>query len=491
MVITASVRPDPGDDEQTSPRSPLGVIGARLPERGDHPTWIRLLAIVAIVATFGAALTVALGAGSIRSGIDSLGHRTAPGVAATEEMASALADMDSQMGNLLLAGDDPTLVVTRATALRAYEQCRVQAGNDLRLATTIAGSDSATQATLSSIFDHFGQYEALAADIQLLDASEHNPAGHPSPDILTEYRQATDLMATMLGTIQDLTRANNDVLQSAYIATRHDSVVTDAWLGVFAVVLFAALIGLQVMLRLTMRRLLNPALLAATVLALVLVIGGAIATTQASTQLRIAKQNAFDSLLVLEQARAIGFDANADESRYLVDPVRVEQYEPAFFTKSQALAQVNASSYAQYYPALTTAMSTFIDGTGLTIGGLFGDELRNIDFLGEDISARATLAAYHTYQQDDTAFRAQAENNLQQAISFYTSTDYGSSDGDFAAYNIQLNSVTDVNQHAFDAAIPAGINALSGWTNWIPYSLFALITIAAFLGVRPRLAEYR
>ncbi|WP_216898523.1 hypothetical protein [Nocardia alni] len=491
MVTAAPLRPESGHDEQTGPRGPLTVIGARLPGRGDHPAWIRLLAIVAIVAAFGAAVTIALGAGSIRGGIDSLGHHTAPGVAATEDMASALADMDSQIGNLLLAGDDPALAVTRATALRTYEQCRVQAGDDLRLATTVAGGDSATQATLSSIFDHFGQYEALAANIQLLDASEHNPAGHPSPDILNEYRQATDLMATTLGTIQDLTHANNNVLQSAYTATRHDSVVTDAWLGVFAVVLFAALIGLQVMLRLTMRRLLNPALLVATVLALVLVIGGAIATTQAGTQLRIAKQDAFDSLLIVEQARAIGFDANADESRYLVDPTRAQQYEPAFFTKSQVLAQVDASTFAQYYPALTTAMGTFIDGNGLTIGGLFGDELHNIDFLGEDISARATLAAYHTYQQDDTIFRAQAETNLQQAISFYTSTDYGSSDGDFAAYNIQLNSVTDVNQHAFDAAIPAGINDLGGWTDWIPYALFALITIAAFLGIRPRLAEYR
>jgi hypothetical protein len=41
-----------------------------------------------------------------------------------------------------------------------------------------------------------------------------------------------------------------------------------------------------------------------------------------TAHLKVAKQDAFDSILALTQARAVSYDANADESRYLVDPAR-------------------------------------------------------------------------------------------------------------------------------------------------------------------------
>ncbi len=38
--------------------------------------------------------------------------------------------------------------------------------------------------------------------------------------------------------------------------------------------------------------------------------------------MRAAKKDAFDSILALSQTRAVSYDANADESSYLVDPGR-------------------------------------------------------------------------------------------------------------------------------------------------------------------------
>jgi hypothetical protein len=40
----------------------------------------------------------------------------------------------------------------------------------------------------------------------------------------------------------------------------------------------------------------------------------------------VAENDAFDSVLALSQMRAVSYDANADESRYLVDPARAGQY---------------------------------------------------------------------------------------------------------------------------------------------------------------------
>jgi len=484
MVTATPARPG-------APASGRGVLtGTRpllLPERSDRPGWIRLLAGVAVIAAFATALTVTLGAGAVRDGIDSLGHHTAPGVAATEDLAAALADMDSQIANLLLAGDDSSLSGTRTSALTTYEQRRTQADNDLRQATVIAGNNTAAQHTIDTLLDQLGRYEALAATIELLDNSEHNPAGHPSAAILSQYRQGADLMAGMQRATQDLTNANSGVLETAYTATRNDVTTSNRWLTTFALILFGALLGLQVMLRRTMHRRLNPALLAATGLALALVIGGAIATAQAGYQLRTAKQDAFTSLLALEQARAIGFDANADESRYLLDPDRATQYQQAYLDKSQQLAQVNVNTLPQYYPALSTPAG----GSVATIGGLFGNELANLTFAGEDTAAQAMFDAYRNYQRDDQTLRREATTDLRQAISFDTSPAVGASDGDFAAFNTALDGVIAINQHAFDKAVPAGIDALSGWTNWITYVLFALAAVAIFLGIRARLAEYR
>lgn len=50
-------------------------------------------------------------------------------------------------------------------------------------------------------------------------------------------------------------------------------------------------------------------------------------TTSGAECLRVAKKDSFDSVLALNRARAVSYDANADESRYLADPQRADQYE--------------------------------------------------------------------------------------------------------------------------------------------------------------------
>ncbi|MFI5778057.1 hypothetical protein [Nocardia sp. NPDC051570] len=458
----------------------FGNAAALLPPRADRPGWIRLLAIVAALAALATAIVVAVGAHRVHAGTTLLGQRIAPGVAATEDLSFALADMDAQLANVLLAGGDSGLTRVRADALNTYDQRRTQADADLRQAAALAGADPDAQRILDTVLDQFGRYEALAANVMLLSANGHDPAGRPAPPVLDLYRQATDLMATILPTAHRLTESNDHVLGDAYAAARGDARTALIWLAVLGIGLLAALAGLQIMLRLTVRRRLNPPLLVATALALGLILGGAVTNSAADGQLRVAKQDAFDSLIALQQARAIGYDANADESRYLLDPDRAAQYTQAFLTKSQELADLKATTLPTYYPALDRAIAT---DSG--IGGLFGDELRNITFAGEGDAARRTLTAFATYEHDDRAMRSISD--LRQAISL----DTGGSNSDFAAYNKELDAVIAINQRGFDDAIRAGGSVLTGWTGWIPFGLTALIAAGVLLGVRPRLAEYR
>ena len=131
-----------------------------------------------------------------------------------------------------------------------------------------------------------------------------------------------------------------------------------------------ALLGTQVFLAVRFRRLVNPALAAATVLAVGLAIAGAVQLGAQAGNLKVAKQDAFDSILALTQARAVSYDANADETRFLVDPGRAAAYQDAFLRKSQELVNVGNVGHATGSPwiALIPAIGAALIAA-LAIGG--------------------------------------------------------------------------------------------------------------------------
>jgi hypothetical protein len=469
-----------------------GAARARLPERSDTPAWIRVLATVAVIATLATALLTAANARTVRSGIELVGQHTAPHVTATEDLSFALADMDAQVANVLLAGGDPALESTRGYARKTYEHRRIQADADLQQATAIAGSDESVQRVIRDILDRLGQYEAAVATILAMNDTEHNPAGRPSVRLLVQYRQASGVMGGILESTSRLTQDNTAVVDGSYRSTVRSAGYAGVGLVLLGLVTLGALIGLQVLLRLTMRRRLNPALLAATVLAGALIVGGLGTGSAATDRLTLAEQHAFHSLLRLEQARALGYDSNADASRWLLDPANAKEYEQAFLRKSQQVADVRVQAIGDYDAAYARALDAYRnDHADIEFGGLLGDTLRHIEFPGERITADTVLRAWRDYQRDDRTMHTMAATSLPDAISFATSGDPGNSDGDFADYDTKLGILIGIDQHAFDTAISDGSGTLSGWTGWLPYTAVVVIAALVLLGVRPRLAEYR
>ena len=107
--------------------------------------------------------------------------------------------------------------------------------------------------------------------------------------------------------------------------------------AVAGLALVGVLVATQVFLSRRTRRTFNPFLIAATVLTLALV--GEIAGTlgAANEHLRGAKQDAYDSIYALTSARTVSYDANADESLWLLaqeDP----RYETSFMTKTRQIS---------------------------------------------------------------------------------------------------------------------------------------------------------
>lgn len=211
-----------------------------------------------------------------------------------------------------------------------------------------------------------------------------------------------------------------------------------------------------------------------------------------SGHLRVAKQDAFDSVQALTLARAVSYDANADESRFLVDPGRAAQYQQAFLSKSRQIANVGPAGISGYDAALAADVRAYErDHSDIRFGGYLGAEFRNITFPGERQAAVAALLAFQRYERDDRTLRALAAKDLAAAVAYDTGTAPGQSDGAFSQYDKALASVIAVNASAFTAAVADGEDGAVGWEAGLPAAGLVLLVALTLAGVRPRLAEYQ
>lgn len=457
------------------------------------PQRLRALATVAAAFALVFGVVVVQGVAALRGGLSDIGHQAGPQVVATSDVYFALNDMDAQVANVLLVGDEQDLGVGRARALAIYEQRRAQADADLQMAAAIGANDPTARQAIRAVLDALGRYEALAAQAVLVDGDAHHAAGRPPQRALVVYRQATDLLKTrLLPEVSRLTGANSATLERSYRATRSHTQWAAGWTVLAGLALAGTLAALQIVLARRFHRRFNPFLLLATLVAgLVTVIAAATFTAEAE-HLRVAKKDAFDSVMALSQARSTGYDANADESRYLVDPARASAYEQAFLAKTQRLAALPGVSLADYPAALASARDAYRhDHTNVGWGGYLGTEFRNITFPGERDLAEQTLDRFLAYEQDDPHMRSEfRQGRIQDAVRFDTAYSPGNSNYDFGRFDQSLEALIRLNQSHFDGAVRAGENGLRGW-NLIPWGAAFAVTVLAFAGVRPRLAEYR
>jgi hypothetical protein len=461
--------------------------------RWTIPRRIQAGAVAAAVLVMALGLVMGMAAGDLRGGFRQIGHASGPQVAAASDLYLALNDMDAQVANVLLIGDEPGLGVGRAPALAIYEQRRMRADEDVRQASAIADTGASGRQSLRAVLDGLGRYEALAAEAILLDGQAHHAAGKAPANVVARYRQATDLLRTrVLPAAQSLAGSNAVVLEHTYQARRSGARKAEVWTASLGVALLAVLVGLQWFLGRRFRRLVNPALVLASLVVALLTVSGVRLFGSEAEHLRVAKKDAFDSVLALSRMRAVSYDANADESRYLVDPARAGQYRQAFLDKSQQVLRLDGADLTTYDVDLAQAVSAYrADHDDLRFTGLLGVEFRNITFPGERAAAERTLTLYQAYERDDRHMRALAESGrTHEAIRFNTSYTAGDSNHDFDAYDKALAALTAINHDAFDSAISDGEHGLGGWSV-IPPAAVALTMALIVAGIWPRIAEYR
>ncbi|MEU9044293.1 MULTISPECIES: hypothetical protein [unclassified Kitasatospora] len=473
------------------------VRGARTVGSRAHwttPRLVRGLTVLSLAALLVLGVTATVVLAGARDGTDTIGHRAAPQATRAADLYFALSDMDAQAANLLLVGADPEYTTLRTQTLDTYEQRRAQADDDLQKAAQAATDDQAGQRAVQLVLGRLGSYEALVARAQLLEEQAGSPAGQPSPAALETYRQATDLLrGQLLPAADQVTVANDAAVERVYQQQRDALGSGWWWLLAVGLLTLVVLLGLQRALAVRYRRVVNPALAAVTLLTGAVLVIGLNLAGRAEDHLVTAKSNAYDSVIALSRARAVAYDMNADESRYLIDPTRAVAYEQVFLEQTQAIARIEGATLADYNARLADAAERHrADRAVVPFGGYLGSELRNVTFAGEQDAAERVLDAFRQYQATDRRIRdLRTAGKLKEAVTLNTGLSKGQSNYDFEQLGNAIGDTIAINAAAMDRAVAETDGDLDGTTAALAAGVLAVALGLTAIGVRPRLREYR
>lgn len=398
-----------------------------------------------------------------RAALRAVRQDTAPAIVAAQELGLHLAGLDTQLSASMLGSATNRDVAGELFELERSVVTRrlVDAANEITLG-------DAARIPVVVMNEELGRYLELASRAQWLYA------GSDRDGALGLLRLATDLMHDrILPQAAALDRVSRDDMDRRYDQAQRASQQHDLEALVAGGLLVTLLLAAQWFVRARMRRRLVPALLLATLLAggFTWVLVGRF--RDAREDLRVARDDAFNSIHLLWRARAIAYDARGDEGRFLLDRARGSAYEAAFFVK---MSQLSSTAREGTPPA---------DAHGLLV-----DVLRNVTFIGERDAAQAIVAGLADYYDvDDCVRRFETQGQHAQAVDLSIGAGGAQARAVFEHLDAAVERTTTINQDAFDRVLALADGGLRR-AEWVDPALALAIALAAWLGMRPRLREY-
>ena len=431
--------------------------------------------------------TTILGIQEQRNAIKTVGRDAVPSIITAQRLKDGMAGMDAFAASEFLVPSSNTQSSFLEPLQKDVDGATIQSYNERYRSVTERLIEAANNITYDEEREpiqtmQLGIGEYVAKIQQARDAhARRDQAG-----TLAAYLSAIEILdKTLLPAADRLDQANLKVLDRTYGEQRFASARSLFLIAIVTLGLAGILVMLQLFLSQRTRRTFNPFLLSATAIALLFLVHTIGSLLSASNHLKVAKEDAFDSMHVLRQARALAYGANADESRYLLDVRNAATHEQAFFNK---LNQIAAPPIGQTLEQIILLAQQDTKLTGLT--GFLGEELSNITFPGERQAVIDNLSTLSQYLQIDKQIRQlQQSGKYREAIALCVGNNPGESNWAFEQFKKANQKTYDVNDKAFKDAITQGDQDLEGFE---VKSTIVTITIAllALLGVMPRLKEY-
>jgi hypothetical protein len=384
-----------------------------------------------------------------REALQGIGRDTAPSIIHAQGIKAYLAVMDANVANELLGQAG-----RMQEEVDAYEENRKKVATSLIEAAkniTFEGEQEA----LENLQITLGTFEARVQRAR--DLREEGDARY-----LDAYRDAARIMdSQLLPETDKINDVNLKELRETYDRINTRSVGSSFLLVVSALILLGTLVSVQRFLTDRTHRVLNPLLVAATLVALWFAFTTYASQATARHRLRVAREDAFPSIHALLQARASAYSARSLESRYLLDPAKASEHENAFRSR-MADTERNLQQ-----------------------------ELKNITFAEEEEPARATLNRFHSFLRVDEEMRkVNAAGNRDAALELCTGIGRGSAHEAFTAFDAALGRALEVNMSEFNRAVYEGFGVLSGF-EWQAALVSLIIAGLAFFGLLQRIREYR
>ncbi|MEU8239987.1 hypothetical protein AB0C07_17210 [Actinoplanes missouriensis] len=409
--------------------------------RRDTPVRLKLLTVLAAGAASALLLAAGLVMATIQDQVRVIGHEAAPQATTTADLYFALSDLDAQATRILLTAESDALAGSRLDALAAYRERgrQVDAGLQRSLEASSSGSFTDTERRLVlDLLDGLAVYRQRVG--QALAAQPHS-AG----EALGYYTQATTVLhLRLLPDARRLRLTAEDRLDRAYAAKSSTETAASAVVVLLGGALLVLLVTLQVWLARRFRRLWNPALIAATALTLLLLVAATVVLGAQQSRLTEARSGGLRPYLELSELRAIGYDAAADTSRYLVSG-NLGAYRDDFTWKAKLLAAMDGDAGQRW-------------------------------------------AAYQRGHERILALADQGRRD--EAVTALTGIRRGDAAFDFAYFDAALASATAASKAEFDRGLADAERTLTGAVA-VPVTLLVLVILLIPIGVRRRLAEYR
>lgn len=432
---------------------------------GWYTTWgVSLLLL--IVSIYGVT--------SQRQTLKTVGKDAAESILAAQQLQDSFADLDASLAHELLLKPG-----TNQQALVDFDKNRKKIADRL-VAAAKNITYPAEEELIQKLQLHGGAY--------LLKLQEARDA-HKRGDLINTlniYRSAATLMdREVIPQAQELDRVNSQQLEKTYADQSFKNVGSSFLIAIVGLTQIAILVIIQIFLYQRMRRILNLPLLGATAIVIIFLgytLNSLIGTT---SNLKIAKQDAFDSLHSLRQMRSLSYKANADESRYLLDRVNAAGHDRSFNEKIARIITIPSNQSISIVIENTTQSRKT---AGLT--GLFADELNDITFTGERELAIQTFKALNDYLAIDKQIRQLAgSGKIAEAISLSIGTKPGESNWAFDRYKNIHTQLMDLNKKEFEHNIDIGNERLANFEIIATVALGSIAILTLF-GLRPRLMEY-
>lgn len=444
------------------------------------PVLFRTLEVLTVAVVVVFLIVTAYAFASARNTFGAVGAKTATAARSAFEVQTALAEMDTSVAEAMLVNGDRGRQPQRDQALASYQRSAARASDSaVSAAEALDGGDARP---VRDVLNGVSEYQRRVERALLLQ-QRGDDAG-----ALAEYRQATDQMqGSLLPRARELTDANVAQLDAKYSEQNDQIQMVSSTVSGVIVACFFILAVSQVFLFRRTRRVLNGGLLAASLL----LVGGTTMAgaglSNASTNLRAAKVDAFDSIVTLSRARATLYGMRGSQSAYLLEPDgdRRKAAEQRYLREAQALLSTpTGSATIASYSSLATAFSNEESPATFSNGyrGLFVDAFTSTSFQTERDNLKKMVASYARFQAGDLAIRNPNAPQPDVLVAYFQLS--------LPTIDDPIAASIDVNTEAFDAAIDRGNRVATFWQIVLP--LVALASIAlVVLGFRPRIAEYQ